>query len=52
MQFEVLYQELARGLDIIRALVADVTLEEARIRPTSEAWSILEVICHLYDEER
>ena len=26
MQFEVLYQELARGVDIIRALVADMTL--------------------------
>ncbi len=52
MQFEVLYHELARSVDIIRALVIDMTLEEARARPAPEAWSALEVICHLYDEER
>lgn len=51
MQFETLYQELARGVDIVRALVIDLTPEEARTRPTPEAWSVLEVICHLYDEE-
>ena len=52
MHFDVLYHELARSVDIIRALVADMTLEEARARPSPEAWSALEVICHLYDEER
>lgn len=52
MQFEVLYQELAGGVEVIRALVAGVTAEEARYRPAPESWSILEVICHLYDEER
>jgi hypothetical protein len=52
MQFEVLYHELARSVDIIRALVIDMTLEEARARPTPESWSTLEVMCHLYDEER
>ena len=52
MQFEVLYQELARGVDIIRLLVADMTLAEARARPAPDSWSVLEVICHLYDEER
>ena len=51
MQFEVLYHELARSVDIIRALVVDMTLEEARARPAPESWSALEVICHLYDEE-
>ena len=52
MQFEVLYQELARGVDIVRSLVADMTLAEARARPAPDSWSVLEVICHLYDEER
>lgn len=36
----------------IRALVEGVTLEEARWRPDPESWSILEVVNHLYDEER
>jgi hypothetical protein len=52
MQFEVLYHELARSVDIIRTLVADMTLEEARARPGPESWSALEVMCHLCDEER
>src|SRR5262245_7180642 len=52
MLFEDLYQELARGVDSIRMLVAGMTLDEARSRPSPESWSALEVICHLYDEER
>lgn len=52
MVFEVLYQELARGVDTIRLLVAGMTEAEARSRPSPEAWSVLEVVCHLYDEER
>lgn len=52
MKFEELYQELERGVEMIRALVVGVTLEEARARPQPESWSTLEVICHLYDVER
>lgn len=52
MQCEVLYQELAHGAEIIRALVAGITRTEARSRPSAESWSVLEVVSHLYDEER
>jgi hypothetical protein len=52
MLFETLYRELALGAEIIRQLVAGVTPEEARAKPAPESWSTLEVICHLYDEER
>lgn len=52
MQFEVLYQELAQGPEIISVLVAGITQAEAQVKPAPESWSILEVICHLYDEER
>ena len=52
MQFERLYQDLAHGAEIIRALLLGVTQDEARVRPDPESWSILEVACHLYDEER
>ena len=52
VQFETLYAELARGVEAIHALVASMSPEEARARPAPEAWSALEVICHLYDEER
>lgn len=37
---------------MIRALLAGISEEEARIKPSKSSWSILEVVCHLYDEER
>ena len=52
MEFETLYQDLAHGAEIIRALVVGVTQAEAQVKPTPESWSILEVVCHLGDEER
>ena len=52
MQFEILYQELADGAEIVRQLVTGITWVEARARPEPESWSVLEVVCHLYDEER
>ena len=52
MQFEIPYQELARGAEIIPALVSGITQAEARSRPAPESWSIVEVVCHLWDEER
>ena len=36
----------------IQALVTGVSPEQARWKPDPETWSILEVLCHLLDEER
>lgn len=36
----------------IAALVVDMEDEQARWRPAPQSWSVLEVMCHLYDEER
>ncbi len=52
MDFETLYGELAHGIEIVRALLVGVTQEQAQIKPSPDSWSILEVVCHLYDEER
>ena len=52
MEFRILYRELQHSTEMIRALLAGITQEEAQIKPNSESWSILEVICHLYDLER
>ncbi len=52
MQFDVLCQELARGARIWRELLAGIPEPEARIKPNPRSWSILEVACHLLDEER
>jgi len=52
MKFETLYQELSNSTEMIRGLLAGITQAEAGFKPTPETWSILEVLCHFYDEER
>ena len=52
MQFESLYLELIDSTNMVRALLTGVTDEEARRKPDEQTWSILETVCHLYDEER
>ena len=52
MEFSTLYQELQNSTEMIRALLSGVAPEAARLKPSAESWSILEVVCHLYDEER
>jgi hypothetical protein len=51
MEFERFYQELENSTETIRTLVNGVSQAEARLKPAPGAWSILEVICHLYDIE-
>jgi len=52
MEFKTLYQELEHSTEMIRALLAGINQVESQIRPDAKSWSILEVVCHLYDEER
>ncbi|HUH98038.1 MAG TPA: DinB family protein [Anaerolineales bacterium] len=52
MEFELLYEELGNSTEMIRALLAGVSQEQARLKPSAGSWSMLEVICHLHDEER
>jgi hypothetical protein len=44
--------QLEQQAQSIRSLVAGVSAEQARWKPTPDSWSILEVVNHLYDEER
>ncbi|MFN8411719.1 MAG: DinB family protein [Anaerolineales bacterium] len=52
MEFNAFYQELQHSTEMIRALLSGISDETARLKPHAESWSILEVVCHLYDEER
>lgn len=52
MEFKTLYNELVNSTEMIRALLAGVSQGEAQVKPSKSSWSILEVTCHLYDEER
>ncbi len=52
MEHKTLYAELTHSTETLRALLSGVSAEEARAKPSKGTWSILEVTCHLYDEER
>ena len=52
MQAESLCLELAGGAELIRTLLTGITADDARFKPGADSWSMLEVVCHLYDEER
>ncbi|MBI3244630.1 MAG: DinB family protein [Chloroflexi bacterium] len=43
---------LSADADTIASLSRGVTDAQARWKPSPDEWSILEVLCHLYDEER
>ena len=45
-------RQLAYNAETIHSYVNGLTVEQARWKPTPNDWSILEVINHLYDEER
>ena len=52
MELQPIRLRLEENAAVIAALVASVDDGQARWRPSPEAWSLLEVINHLYDEER
>jgi len=51
MEFRSLFLELANTTETIRNLLAGINQKEAQYKPDKSTWSILEVTCHLYDEE-
>jgi hypothetical protein len=52
VEFQLLYLELVDSTNAIRSLLSGITQEDAQFKPSKESWSILETLCHLYDEER
>lgn len=52
MDLQACIQLLAGNGERIQGLVTGLTQEQARWKPDAGSWSILEVINHLYDEER
>jgi hypothetical protein len=52
MQYDLLIQSMADNAARIRQLAEGVSAEQARWKPNPSAWSILEVINHLLDEEK
>jgi hypothetical protein len=52
MDAERMIGQLKVNAQRIGALLIEVTQEESQWKPDADSWSILEVVNHLYDEER
>jgi len=52
MEPTILIEELASGQEILTGLVAGISQVAAQLKPDVQTRSVLEVVCHLYDEER
>ncbi|MEL7342556.1 MAG: DinB family protein, partial [Bacteroidota bacterium] len=42
---------LTANWQVFEATLTDVTFEESTWRPDPEHWSLIEIVCHLVDEE-
>ena len=51
MRLQPILERMGRFPDVLDALLAGVSAEEARWSPDGEAWSMVEVVDHLVDEE-
>ena len=52
MNYTKIIQELLRNRDIFKGLLTGLIEEEYLWKSNPEKWCLLEIICHLYDEER
>ena len=52
MDHHAIARQLRQQAQTIRTLATDISDDQAHWKPTPDTWSLLEVINHLYDEER
>jgi hypothetical protein len=52
MNLDYFIERFSKNREVFEGLTRGLSLEQARWRPASDKWSILEVVNHLYDEER
>ena len=52
MNLEYFIERLSLNRDVFEGLVSGVAPEQAKWKPSANKWSIVEVLNHLYDEER
>jgi len=52
MDLDYFINRFSKNLEVFAGLLSGVSLEQARWKPSPDKWSMLEVVNHLYDEER
>lgn len=51
MDAQYIFQQLENNIDTFSSLLKTSSLEEALWKPDSDKWCLLEIVCHLVDEE-
>jgi len=52
MNFEFVISELERNITVFKSLLENTPVDLVKWKPEKDKWSLLEIICHLCDEER
>jgi uncharacterized damage-inducible protein DinB len=52
MIYNYIFEKLDGNASTFKSLLENISEEQARWKPSSEKWSLLEVTNHIYDEER
>ena len=52
MNHSEIIEKLDGNLEVFRAMFGNHTQEEVVWKPAPDKWGLLEILCHLYDEER
>lgn len=52
MNIDYFIDRFSKNRGVFESLVRDVSVDQARWKPSPDKWSMLEVVNHLYDEER
>ncbi len=52
MNYDYIIKKLEENASVFKSILKNIPEEQVRWKPSPEKWSLLEVINHLYDEER
>src|SRR5688572_3401181 len=52
MNTEYVFNQLENNIAIFTSLFSGISAEQVLWRPSADKWNLLEIVCHLYDEER
>lgn len=52
MEFTYIFDQLEQNISVFESLLKNKTKNEYLWRPSLEKWCLLEIVCHLFDEER
>ncbi|MBL7929478.1 MAG: DinB family protein [Bacteroidia bacterium] len=51
MESKIVFNELERNISVFKSLLEKIPEEQYRWKPSPDKWNLLEIVCHLHDEE-